>query len=205
MSNFAEDLRNALDETDPISVDERYEDVLDGVEDVEEELHEPPIESQPSQTIESDDDNSLKDELEAEYGTLNAMTRAIHFFAMEMEKIDELNAITPHEFLRAKHAEIDGMSSSVEKQQAISVFNSFSVMFNLAKKNPIVRDFASELFGKTKAYYSFKKERKLLQLKLDIVKQMRYNKELENFNAKMKKREAEEQSASSKKHKACPF
>jgi len=61
-----------------------------------------------------------------------------------------------------------------------------------------LRHFASELFGKTKSYYSLRDRRKENKTKLAILNEMRDDKELENFKEKQKKRAQEEASATKK-------
>ena len=87
------------------------------------------------------------------------------------------------------------------KNDSIKGFNSVATLFNVARRNPALREFLSELFNKTDIYYSLRERKQKTALELSVMLDIRRETEMENFMKKQRQREEEESAAMSKKRR----
>jgi len=143
-------------------------------------------------------ESEILPELQQEFTTLTALTREIHSAdAEKMQFIDLYENARPHTQLSQRRSMIEAMAEGKEKKTQTQIFNASVVMFHAAKEDPEFRKWFARFAKQTDDYYSLKKKRKKLLIKIRLLNQIRNEKELENFKEKQRKRrDAEEEEVS---------
>lgn len=146
-------------------------------------------------------EEEMMPELVQDFTTLTALTREIHSADGEkMQFIDLYENARPHDQLHKRKGEIGLMTEGKKKQTQTQLFNASVVMFKAAKADPEFRKWFAKFAKQTDDYYSLKKERQKLLIKIRLLNQIRNDKEMENFKEKQRKRrEAEEEEANNGK------
>lgn len=150
------------------------------------------------------DDRQLE-MLGSTYSTLTAKTqRVMKLLGLQQQMMDRFDEHgTPFEMLKAKHQEIDEMKDCEEKRASIKAFNVLTAVFNEARGNPELRDFAGKLFSQTSDYYSMKQKKTEMKEELQMLIHLRDEQEMDNFKSKQKKRlESEKAEAGGKVKRA---
>ncbi len=147
-------------------------------------------------TGDDDDDEEMptasdKETCKALFATLNAKSYRLKDRAAALYKLNEGGIPDPYAILETMHSSIEAMEEGDERTQNCHMLNALITVFESARTNPGLRNFASTLFSTQKAYYEYRIEKRAIKKEMAVLNELYDEQEDELQQEALKKKQQE--------------
>ena len=130
--------------------------------------------------------------LREKYDKLNGMAyRLKDLFAMKEKLLSNPAGTGPYSTLHEMHLAVTDMEEGDDKEQATQMFNAIAEIFEVARSNEGLREFAAKVFSGQRDYYQIKAEKQAVDTEMRVLQGLYHELEMKNHIARL--REQQEQ------------